>query len=524
MDRSTRKKLDRFDRKEAELTTSRGKMIWGNWHGQGPGNKELRATGEELAALPKSVDYYNTLKSAMQSAEPKEKREIELRLSEALYNAVIRDPEVNAAKEQAAKEFAAFRYEIAGVEMTKDEIVSKWQMANGNFSKAIYLEYLEQSTQLRGKVLDLVRLINQKSREYGAELGLDVKSFVDVIMLRNDMVDVIAKSRFEGLLYSTSNIREFLDNIKDAFGIEEINPLNDILVVNQFYSRMEFWNAFPSGDMSLALFKHVLYLSGFGKYFDVTNFGKNPHVLEVSADPVNGLGEGALRLAKGKQEYLTLVNPANSSNPRAFNAAVFHEGGHVLHYDGLDRNKGPDFFKTDTEAFREGMAMVVETFLADPYVLHEMSGAQETELDNVVLMSRFLDAMRMREFVVGGLLEMELYANPEGTIDKTYLKLVEQHSISGRVPGIADNILAGAWASDEWLVLQPGARIEYAIGYGIVSAVMSSLAVVGEGTMMHNDTARILHEYCYSGLEIPWELRIKKLLEDTGIKPKDMMQ
>ncbi|MBU0527267.1 hypothetical protein KKE92_02195 [Candidatus Micrarchaeota archaeon] len=524
MDRLTRKKLERFDRKEAELTTSRGKMIWGNWHGQGPGDADLKKVSEELAALQRSEDYYKTLKSAMQSADPKEKREIELRLSEALYNAVMRDPEVNEAKEQTAKEFAAFRYEFAGVEMTKEEIVSRWQTEYGPVSKAIYLEYLEQSTRLRGKVLDLVRLINQKSREYGAELGLDVKSFAEVIMLRNDMVDVIAKSRFEGLLYSTSNIRGFLDNIKEAFGIPEINPLNDILAVNQFYSRMEFWNVFPSGDMSLSLFKHVLYLSGFSKYFDVTNFGNSPHVLEVSADPANELGEGALRLAKGNPEYLALVNPFNSSNPRAFTAAVFHEGGHVLHYDGLDRNNGPDFFKTDTEAFREGMAMVVETLLADPYVLHEMSGAQEAELDNVVLMSRFLDATRMREFVVGGLLEMELYRNPEGAIDKIYLKLVEQHSISGRVPGIPDETLAGAWASDERLVLQPGARIEYALGYGVVSAVMSSLAAVGEGTMMHNDTARILHEYCYSGLEVPWQLRIKKLLEDTGMKPKDMLQ
>ncbi len=524
MERSIRKKLDRFDRKEAEITTKRGKMIWSNWHGEGPGNKDLKVAGEELAALPRSEDYYKTLRSAMQSAGPKEKREIELRLSEALYNAVMRDPEINAAKEEVAREIGAFRYVIAGVEMTKDEIVDRWQNEDGNFSKAIYREYLEQSAKLKGKILGLVMLINKKSREYGAELGLDVKTFVDVIMLRNDMVDIIVKSGFERLLYSTSNISGFLDNIKDAFGLLEINPLNDIMAVNQFYSRMGFWEAFPTGEMSLGLFKHVLYLSGFGKYFDVTNFGNAPHTLEVTADPANGLGEGALRLAKGHPEYLALVNPFNSSNPRAFTAAVFHEGGHILHYDGLDRNDRPDFLKTDTEAVREGMAMVVETLLADPYVLHEMSGAQEAELDNIVLMSRFLDATRMREFVAGALLEMELYANPKGAIESAYLKLVEQHSISGRVSGIPDEALAGAWAADELLVFQPGARIEYAIGYGIVSAVMGSLATVGGGTMVHNDTARILHEYCYSGLEVPWELRIKKLLEDTGIKPKDVMQ
>jgi hypothetical protein len=91
------------------------------------------------------------------------------------------------------------------------------------------------------------------------------------------------------------------------------------------------------------------------------------------------------------------------------------------------------------------------------------------------------------------------------------------------LPEVDDKVIGGSWAADSIYALMPGSRLEYGLGYAIASSVMSSLVAAGNGTAVHEDTARILTEHCYTGPELPWPLRINKLMQDMGVMERELL-
>lgn len=522
--KSTRAALESFDEKEAELYGNQTRMMWANWHGISNYDK-LEALGRELAALPEKEGYYRTLARAVSEAgTDSEKREAYARQREALYNAVVRDPRLMDAREKAHKELDSFRFEFSGQELVASEMVSLWQSLSESepvLSRAIYMEYLRQSASLRQISLDVARAANMLSAEAGEKVGIKIRTFADVILARNEMAPIDFKSRVGQLLQSVQNMGEFLDQIAESAGVRA-SPLNDLRLVSQFLANSGVLSIYPqSFPGNLGYFKHILDMCGyFGEvhgepYLDLESFGQAPYSIDLELGLAAGSEEGALRYGKGNREYVAGINPGTKQDPRQYLAALAHEIGHVLHYDGMDRSEGPRFFKTDTEAFREGMALVVESLISDPRAIAELGDFSRDDANLVYLTSKFLDNTRMRDFAIRGMTELALYTMEPDDVGEIYAQLLREFPVSPNLD-VSDKLLGNSWGAAITMATRPGAAMEYAMAYSIASPVLSSLSVMGGGSPVSQTTATMMAEYCYTGFEVPWRKRLRKMLEDTG--------
>lgn len=529
---STRRKLEQYDEREAEISEKQKRLIWADWHGAS-NYEEIVALGKELAALPDKLDYYSTLKSAaMEACTPKEKREVEARRRELLYLSVARNPEVLDAREKASNEVLSFRYEFSGREFTKGEMVSAWQSiseSDPQVSRMVYSEYLRQSAQLQQIALKVAMSANTASREAGRRLGMDVKTFADVILERNELHPSEFKTRISTLLNSARNISEFLDEIAAGAGVVA-SPLNDYRLVSQFLAQSGVLGIYPkSSSGAFGFFKHILGMCGFfnevnGKpYLRLESFGDAPHLVALELGPAAGYEEGALRFGKGVRDYVAGINLMTKQDPRQYLAALAHETGHVLHYDGMDRIEGPRFYKGDTEAFREAMAITIEALISEPKAIAELGDFIPDDANLVYLTSRFLDTTRMREWAIRGLTELAMYQMVPDEVSEIYAYMMREYPVSQADVGISEQLLGGSWAAETSLITSPGSSMEYALGHAIASTMLSSLSIMGGGSPISPATASVMNEYGYAGMEVPWRARITRLLEDTGQIKKPIM-
>ncbi len=529
---STRGKLEAFDSLEAELSEKQKRLIWADWHGAASYD-EIVGLGKELAELPKKLDYYGALKSAaIEASTPAEKREVDVRRRELLYLAVARNPELLEAREAASKELISFRYEFSGQTMAKADLMTAWQSMSDSepvISRAMYMEYLRQSATLQPIAFNVARVANQISREAGKELGMDVKTFADVVLGRNELSPAEFKDRVVTLLNSVKNLGEFLDEIGRAAGVKP-SPLNDYRLVSQFLGQSGVLEVYPQSlQGSFGFFKHIMDMCGFfgevnGKpYLDLKSFGDAPHFVSLELSPAAGAEEGALRFGKGVRDYVAGVNPGTKQDPRQYLAALAHETGHILHYDGMDRNDGSRFYKTDTEAFREAMAITVEALISDSRAISELGSFTPEDHNLVYLTSKFLDGTRMREWAIRGITELAMYEVAPAEVSEIYAHLLREFPVSPTDTELSNNLLGNSWGAEITLTTTPGASMEYALGHAIASTMLSSLSVFGGGSPIAVTTASILNEYGYAGMEEPWKARLSRLLEDTGQKPKPIM-
>lgn len=529
---STRKKLEQYDEREAEISERQKRLIWAGWHGSSD-YEQIVALGKELAELPDKLDYYSALKSAAAEAgTPKEKREVDARRRELLYLAVARSPELLEARENATKEMLSFRYEFSGREMANNEILTAWQSISEmdpQMSRILYTEYLRQSASLTQIALKVAMTANTVSREVGRKLGMDVRTFADVILERNEIRSSEFKSRIASLLGSVRNLGEFLDEIGQAAGVAP-SPLNDHRLVSQFLMQSGVLDVYPQSlSGALGFFKHILDMCGFfnevgGRpYLNLERFGEAPHLIALNLGPAAGAEEGALRYGKGVRDYVAGINPGTKQDPRQYLAALAHETGHVLHYDGMDRIEGPRFYKGDTEAFREAMAITIESLISEPKAIAELGDFLADDANLVFLTSRFLDATRMREWAIRGLTELAMYQMAPDEVSEIYAHLLREYPVSPTDPNISDKLLGGSWAAELALTTAPGSSMEYALGHAIASTMLSSLSIMGGGSPISLATASVMNEYGYAGMEVPWRARITRLLEDTGQIKKPTM-
>jgi hypothetical protein len=182
----------------------------------------------------------------------------------------------------------------------------------------------------------------------------------------------------------------------------------------------------------------------------------------------------------------------------------------------MDRSDGPRFYKGDTEAFREGMAITIEALISEPKAIAELGSFTPEDANLVFLTSRFLDGARMREWAIRGLAELAMYQVPPEEVGQIYAHLLREFPVSPIDPDLSDKLLGNSWAAEVSLTAAPGSSMEYALGHAIASTMLSSLSIIGGGSPISMATASIMNEYGYAGMETPWRARLTKLLEDTG--------
>ncbi|NYZ74518.1 hypothetical protein H0O00_05215 [Candidatus Micrarchaeota archaeon] len=521
----TRRKLDHYDGRERELTERYGKARWAAWHGRGP-NSSIMESAEVLHSLPKQLDYCKTLRSAATEAgSHMERREVELRLSEALYNRIVRDPRVATESARATAEYGAFRYSFDRSTLTSQEMVQAWQSMSGTdpfLSETIYSTYLNQSARLQGIIIGVVNAMNQVSMAAGSELGLDVHSFADVILMRNEVSEPEFLGFMDGIVGQMASTG-FRDVLIGTFQTEP-TVLNDLMLVNAFLQESCFTNAFPANASGAgAYLKHILRLSGFDAGL-INQLGATPYSLDLALDEFAEGNEGALWLGKGTREYLVGVNPALHQDPRQYLQALFHECGHMLHYDGMNSIARPAFFKGDTEAFREAMALSTDRLISERDAVTAL-GIPEEAIDLVSCISKFLDAARAREFAIRALLEFNLYSGTEAhDISMLYGKLLRNNPIGAPLSGITLAFQGQSWGAESGLAIRPGASMEYGLAFAFSDSVMAGLQAAGYGSAVHESTAGLLQAYCYGGLESPPTMRLESLLQSTGMKRTPTMQ
>jgi hypothetical protein len=527
---ATRAKLEFFDGSEAELTQKQSEHITRTWRGE-DASDEIASMGHAVAELPRSLDYYSTLRTAAAEASgPEEKREVDARRREALYNAVVRDPRMQEVRSKAAETIFSFRYEFSGQVLTQDEMVGAWQslgLQDPILSRTIYLEYLRQSAELQPAALQVAQTANQLSVEAARELGMEARTFADVILAHNELGPDEYKSRVAALLEASRNLGEFIDQIAADVGASA-NTLTEHGLFSRFLMTSGVLDVFPQSPQgSFGYLKHILDLCGFfdGDGPRLEAFGEPPHLIIPDISSTAGAMEGgALSFGKGAGYYAASLNAATRQEPIQYLTDLAHETGHVLHYAGMDRVQGPRFYKTDTPAFREGMALVTESLIAQPRSIRELGNFTREDGNLLYLTLRFLSISRMRELAIRGLTEMAMYRMAPGDVGDLYAHMLKEYPVSRHDVDISDRLHGSSWGAETMIALDPGASMNYALGYGIASSVVSSLSIAGGGSAISQTTAPLISEYCYTGSEVPWRTRIKKMLEDMGLKTKQVLQ
>lgn len=522
----TRTQIIKYDKRVRELEERRAKLTWNVWHGRKEDRELLDQVTQEMAELPYKLNYFRTLLfAASEGAGDFERREIEIRFNEAMYNAVRMNPNVLEALKRASDDCNSFRYEFAGVRMTEAEMVRTYQgERDPMLALAMHITALEQSAELKETVLRVVRTMNNEARAAGKLLGVNIESFAELLMERNEISFRHAKARWQELLAATDNMREFIENVRVATGEKNVTPLNQIRVVDGFIEGSGFYEIFPAA-IALEFAKEILVNSGYTDFIDVDSLGQPPYLIDLEGGQDTEGEAVTLSFGRGSREYAMIISPFRAKSARDYIALLLHEVGHLAHYEGMEQgNKLHDYFKTDVESFREAMAITMEAMLSDPTVVSFMAEQHPEEMRQMYMMfSRFLDNSQMRRFMTGALFETELYTRPESELDGAYLDIYKKNSLVTLLPEVEDRVIGASWAADSIYALMPGSRIEYGLAYGIASAVLSSLMTAGDGTAIHESTAKLMLEHCYTGPELPWGLRVNRMMQATGAKEKELL-
>ncbi len=500
---SLREKLDEFDRTSIEYEKRMVDLYWRLFHGEAlePEIEKLEAENREFVS---SFGYASLLKENLQNASDLDKRELEVRYASLMVNNVKGHPEVVPVMHAAGRAQYDFRVTVDGEELSEGDVAKTLATCEDPERREQVWLAQEQSLALAQHKLEVAKTLNK------ATLSTEGReTYAHLVLETQDATTDNLRSMIENFENRTSQIfQSFVEQLKSFFGISKILPHDLNFYVRKYLSGIKGDVLPKSGSHALEMLKSTLGAMGFSDvhgsaFLDVKAIDKEPFTFDIDGGPNHLPEECAIRIGPGIKDYRVFINPKLSPTGIDFTRTVLLEGGRVVHYYALDELKTRDAFKWDSDCMRHALAMLFDSILEDEKWLRDIAGLETSEAQTLSKMLKMKKLSMARKLAADALFEIKLYLGEEpGTAFREVAEMFAGSKIEYEVEK--------RWAWHPHLAYNPAGQLSYILGY-LTYEIIADDMMSRFGTLVHPKAAEYLVDNLYTGYEVPWPERLKKI-------------
>lgn len=339
-----------------------------------------------------------------------------------------------------------------------------------------------QSEELAPRLLELIRLRNDLSKEQG------FNTYADLIFYRDGLSLPQVKEMLTELTKASDPIyQQILNEGQAKLGLETIEPW-DIMYLLEQMGDIDKTN-FPKEKIEYQLQKwgkaHGANLEELGIQMVATDI------------PYNGLC-----MSLTNREIKIITNPTDGYSSYE---TMFHELGHAYH---RAFNEQQGILKPESQPLTEGIAEIFGYITRHPEWLKEMGIHPEEIID---IRKRLIAPMFhfLRERTAFALAEYQIYENPSCDADAVLAQMEHE------VLGVTHNT-APRWAASAWYINFPIYWQNYIIADMVASQIHHELDQRYGGLHGHPEAFEDVRKtYLAPGGSIDWQ---EKILNHTGAK------
>ena len=499
-DNPFRDKLDKFDAAVAGLESKSLDLRWRMFHGEDT-SAELQELGMANARLVAESGYIDVVESAVANAEGPDKRELEIRNRAIMLNKVRSHPEVSELMYIAHGTQNSFMPEIDGTPLSMGDIKGIQTSSPDQLLRAKAYYTRMQAHEKLGKIkMALVTALNTYTPELTGQ-----PTYSHLVLDTQDTTTAVLYSHLVGYEKGSRNVLEKVyAGVRESFGIKNIPPEDRDFLVHQYIGGLA--DEILPRDKLLPALKRTLELMGFGKIHGekfIESIDKPPFRISLVSGEQYAPEECAMRAAPGVDDYRVFINTDLEGSDMDIMRTLLLESGRAVHFYALNKLETRNTFKWDADCVRHAVAMLFGSVTSDEKWLREIAGLRDDEAKYLASAYMLKTVLMKREIAAEALFELQLYhgENP----------VHAYHGVMERFEGTKLDPSAGLmWAWHPYTAINPCGNLSYSLGL-LIHDVFSESVLSRFGTFLDPRVAEYMVDNFFSGMEIPWQDRIKKL-------------
>jgi hypothetical protein len=500
-EQSLRERLDEFDEESWAYDLAVSEHYWQMFRGASFGGTDIQTLQNRKDEFIASSGYVELIKAELPKAEGLDRRELELRNNALLVGSVRSHPAVHRTMNVAIQAQRDFTVMVKGQRFPEPQVADLLATCGDPLMRQAVWDSQKQAMSLAPLKRMLANALNQVSTAAHGK-----KSYAHVLLETQDSSPEQLQSLIETFGRSTSKAVAHLKDFISKFYKLETLPLHDLgFYMGKWFSRIKGDFLPKDGKHPLEALKLTLKLMGFSPEhggLEPDSIDKKPFTYDIGGGPGYFAEECAIRLAPGLKDFRVFINPELSPSGLDFTRTVFLESGRMIHFNALEGLQTRQAFKWDNDCMRHAIAMLFDSLLEDEKWLRDVAKVPSHESKTLSGMLRMKKLMMARRLVSYALFELKLYAGHEPA--HAFAEVEEMFW------GDKDPEAGKRWAWHPHLALNPGGQMSYVLGYMICN-IMANDIRSRFGSLLHPEVAAHLADNYFTGYEVPWPERLKRV-------------
>jgi len=504
MNKQLRAKLRDFDRKLLEQDKRAMELAWKDLHGEEGAGRQYEEALARRSDFIRQSRYPELVETHIGISNPRDARELKLRSNALIVDAITSHPAARDTLAEAGGVQRNFIVKVGGKELGEGGVMRVLNKCEDRATREAVWGAMEQSLELAPLKQKVVSSLNEASQALASK-----KSFIEVVLGAQDS-DPISLTRL--ILHFEASTRcardSFMEDVRAFSGLSKLEPWDVQFYIAKYLSSIRGDFLPKEGASALALFKRTVGLMGFAgvhgrKYLDPESIGKPPFIFDVKDGEGYASAECSIWAGPGSREFMVFINPERSPTGFDLTRTVFLEGGHILHYQALERLRSRAAFKYDSDCMRHALAMLFDSITEDAKWLHDIAGLKTKEAERLSALLKMKKTHMARRLAADALFETHLY-EPERLCEGDLFRKVQENFSGEKLNYDVEK----RWAWHPGLVEYPAGQLSYHLGYLIYEAIAKDMRSELGGSIVHPRAAELLVDKYYTGYEKPWKERV----------------